>query len=222
MIELGHRTTGEPDGGPPVVLLHALGSSARTWADLAKRLPRHSVALDLRGHGTSPHTDDYTFTAMADDVLHFMDRHGHDTVDLVGHSLGGAVAMHVAMKAPDRVRLMVVEDIAPPPHERTEPIEVPAAPPEPVDFDWAVVHTVKHLVRTPDPTWWAGLPRIPADTLWLAGGQGSHVDQGRLREAAQLMPTATVVEIPVGHRIHSEAPDDFAAVVVPFLSRAAS
>jgi esterase len=222
MIELGHHTTGDPDGGPPAVLLHALGSSAKTWENFERQLPRPSIALDLRGHGTSPHAGDYTFVTMADDVLHFMDRHGHDTVDLVGHSLGGGVAMHVAMKAPDRVRRMVVEDIAPPPHEPVPLIEVPAEPPEPVDFDWAVTQSIKHLVRTPDPAWWAGLPTITADTLWLAGGEQSHIDQDRLREAAAAMPSATVVEIPVGHRIHSEAPDRFAAAVVPFLTRATS
>lgn len=219
MIELGHHVTGEPDGEPSVLLLHALGDSARTWAAFEKQLPRPSVAVDLRGHGASPHAGDYTFATMAADVLHFMDRHGHGTVDIVGHSLGGAVAMHVAMVAPGRVRRMVVEDIAPPPHEPVPLPEVGAEPPEPVDFDWAVVRAIKHLVRTPAPAWWAGLPTITADTLWLAGGDTSHVDQDRLRAAAAAMPNATVVDIPVGHCIHDNAPDEFAAVVVPFLAR---
>lgn len=217
MIELGHHSTGEPDGGPPVLLLHALGDSAATWASFEAQLPRHSIAVDLRGHGTSPHADSYTFRAMADDVLGFMDRHGHDTVDLVGHSLGGAVGLHVAIAAPDRVRRMVVEDIAPPPHEPVPLPEVPDEPDEPVDFDWATIKAVKHLVRTPDPAWWAALSRITADTLWLAGGETSHIDQARLRAAADRMPRATVVEIPVGHLIHENAPAEFAAAVIPFL-----
>jgi pimeloyl-ACP methyl ester carboxylesterase len=219
VIELGHHTTGDPDGGPAVLLLHALGESARTWTTFERQLPRPSIALDLRGHGTSPHVGGYTFAAMADDVLGFMDRHKHDTVDIVGHSLGGAVAMHVAMRAPGRVRRMVLEDIAPPPHEAVPLPEVEAEPPEPVDFDWATVRAVKHLVRTPDPGWWAALPAITADTLWLAGGAQSHVDQQRLREAAAAMPSATVVEIPAGHCIHDAAPDAFANAVIPFLAR---
>jgi 3-oxoadipate enol-lactonase len=217
---LGYHTTGGPAAGPPVVLMHALGDTRSTWTAFAAALPRHSIALDLRGHGTSPRTGDYSFTAMADDVLAFLDEHGHATADLVGHSLGGAVAMHVAMRAPDRVRRMVVEDIAPPPHEPVEIPEVPAEPDEPIDFDWAVVEPVKRLVRTPDPAWWAGLPGITADTLWLAGGPSSTVDQDRLRAAAASMPAATVVEISVGHHIHREAPAEFAAAVVPFLTRA--
>lgn len=218
MIELGHHSTGGPDDGPPVLLLHALGESTATWATFERQLPRHSIALDLRGHGTSPHAGDYTLATMAGDVLAFMATHGHGTVDIVGHSLGGAVALHVAMRAPDRVRRMVVEDIAPPPHEPVPLPEVEPEPGEPVDFDWAVVRAVKHQVRTPDPAWWAGLAGIPADTLWLAGGAPSHIDQARLREAAARMPNARVTEIPVGHSIHAAAPDEFAAAVIPFLT----
>lgn len=220
MISLGHHTTGDPDGGPPVVLLHALGSSARTWSAFTAKLSRPSIALDLRGHGTSPHPGDYTFTTMADDVLAFLDAHGHKTVDMIGHSLGGAVAQHVAMRAPGRVRRMVVEDIAPPPHEPVELPEIAAEPDEPIDFDWAVVKAIVHRIRTPDPSWWAALPDITADTLWLAGGPPSHIDQTRLREAAATMGSAHVVEIPVGHHIHREAPEAFAKVVIPFLAGA--
>jgi pimeloyl-ACP methyl ester carboxylesterase len=218
VISLGYRTTGGPDDGPPVVLLHALGSSARTWEAFAAALPRRSIAVDLRGHGTSPHTGDYSFTTMADDVLVFLDEHGLTTVDLVGHSLGGAVAQHVAMRVPDRVHRLVVEDICPPPHEPVELPPVSDTPPAPVDFDWAVVEPIKRLVRTPNPAWWAGLEKITADTLWLAGGAPSHVDQARMREAAARMPSARVVEIPVGHSIHSEAPTQFAEAVIPFLT----
>jgi pimeloyl-ACP methyl ester carboxylesterase len=218
VISLGYRTTGGPDDGPPVVLLHALGSSARTWEAFAAALPRRSIAVDLRGHGTSPHAGDYSFTTMADDVLAFLDEHGHAVVDLVGHSMGGAVAQHVAMRAPDRVRRLVVEDICPPPHDPVELPEVPTKTSEPIDFDWAVVEPVWRQVRTPNPAWWAGLEKITADTLWVAGGAQSHVDQDRMREAAGRMPSARVVEVPVGHRIHSEAPTQFAEAVIPFLT----
>lgn len=219
MIELGFRTTGEPDDSPPVVLMHSLGDSAKTWSAFTATLPRWSIAVDLRGHGTSPRPGDYSFVSMTDDVLSFLDALGHYTVDLVGHSLGGAVAQHIAMRVPHRVRRMVVEDIAPPPHESV-PFEPPAPPTEPVDFDWAVVEPIKRIIRTPDPAWWDGLAHITADTLWLAGGQASHVDQDRLRAAAARIPSVHVVEIPVGHNIHRDAPDEFAAAVIPFLTRA--
>lgn len=218
MSELGYHTTGGPDDGPPVVLMHSLGDSAKTWSAFTAMLPQKTIALDLPGHGTSPRSGEYSFTGMADDVLSFLDEHGLGEIDLVGHSLGGAVAQHIAMREPQRVRRMVVEDIAPPPHEPV-PFEMPARPAEPIDFDWAVVGQIKRLVRTPDPAWWAGLARITAETLWLAGGPPSHIDQDRLRVAAR-MSSAHVVEIPVGHNIHRDAPDEFAAAVVPFLTRA--
>jgi pimeloyl-ACP methyl ester carboxylesterase len=217
--ELGYHTTGGPGGEPPVVLMHSLGDTAKTWSAFAARLPQRTIALDLPGHGTSPWSEEYSFTGMADDVLSFLDEHGHGEIDLVGHSLGGAVAQHIAMREPQRVRRMVVEDIAPPPHEPVT-FEMPARPAEPIDFDWAVVGQIKRLVRTPDPAWWAGLARITAETLWLAGGPPSHVDQDRLRAAAARLPSVHVVEIPVGHNIHRDAPDEFAAAVVPFLTRA--
>lgn len=219
MTELGYHTTGDPDDGPPVVLMHSLGDSARTWSACTAELPRWTIALDLPGHGTSPWPGEYSLTTMADDVMSFLDGNGLDEVDLVGHSLGGAVAQHVAMRAPRRIRRMVIEDIAPPPHEPV-PFDPPAPPAEPVDFDWAVVEPIKRLLRTPDPAWWAGLAGITAETLWLAGGPASHVDQDRLRAAAASMPSARVVEIPVGHDIHQDAPDEFVAAVVPFLTRA--
>lgn len=200
----------------PVVLLHALGSSARTWSRFAAALPRTSIALDLPGHGTAEHTGDYSFTAMADHVLDALA--GHETVDVVGHSMGGAVAQHLAMRNPGLVRRMVIEDAAPPPHEPVLLLEPPARSAEPVDFDWAVVEPVFRTIRTPDPAWWAGLADITADTLWLAGGAASHVDQNRIHEAAARMPSARVVEVPAGHRIHSEAPDEFVAAVLPFLA----
>ena len=201
----------------PVVLLHALGSSARTWSRFAAELPRASIALDLPGHGTAPRTGDYTFPAMADHVRAAIA--GHATVDVVGHSMGGAVAQFLAMRNPGLVRRLVIEDAPPPPHEPVPLPDPPAEPPDPVDFAWAAVEPVFRTVRTPDPAWWAGLSEVTAETLWLAGGQDSHVDQGRIHEAAARMPSARVVEIPAGHRIHSEAPDEFAAAVLPFLAR---
>lgn len=59
-VALGHRTTGSPNG-LPVVLLHALGEDATTWDRFAAELAaagRHAIALDLRGHGTSPRPGD--------------------------------------------------------------------------------------------------------------------------------------------------------------------
>jgi pimeloyl-ACP methyl ester carboxylesterase len=212
---LGHHTTGDNTTAPAVVLLHGLGSGARTWATFQEHLlPRRSIALDLPGHGASPHRSAYSFESMAEEVLAYLD---DDVVDVVGHSLGGGVAQFMAMRAPDRIRRLVIEDAAPPPLQPVELSQPPKEPPDPVDFDWAVVEPIFREIRTPHPAWWSGLPTITADTLWIAGGPASHVDQGRLALAAGSMRAAKVVTIPAGHHIHREAPDEFAAAVLPFL-----
>lgn len=217
MNTLGHHTTGDADDAPPVVLLHGLGSAARTWAGCQQSwLPRRTIALDLPGHGASPRRRaSYSFAAMAEEVLAFLS--DVPVFDLVGHSMGGAVAQFVTMRAPDRVRRLVIEDAPPPPFEPVELWEMPAEPPDPVDFDWAVVDPIFREVRTPNPDWWARLADVTVPALWLAGGPDSHVDQDRIALAAARTPAGRVVEIPAGHHIHREAPAEFTTAVLPFL-----
>ena len=69
--------------------------------------------LDLRNHGRSPHSPEMSYSLMADDVLEYMDDQSLQNVILLGHSMGGKVAMALALKAPERVSALVVIDIAP-------------------------------------------------------------------------------------------------------------
>jgi pimeloyl-ACP methyl ester carboxylesterase len=125
-----------------VVLLHGLGSSAATWDRFAADLVaagRQAIALDLRGHGTSPHADEYSFALMADDVLEFLAERGLTRIDLVGHSMGGMVALHLATGT--LVRRLVIEDMAPAVVDgpAPDPIDFPEQPWQPVPFDWAAM-----------------------------------------------------------------------------------
>lgn len=214
-VELGRRTTS--GSGVPVVLLHGLGDTASTWDGFTALLSRPTVALDLRGHGTSPRPGEYTVDAMAADVLAAL---GDEPVDLVGHSMGGHVASEVALRAPERVRRLVLED-APVPPRSGPPLpdpDPPEKPAEPIDFDWAVVGLMRRALRATNPLWWQGIVRLPTPTLWLSGGPASHLDPSRVAAATAAMPNATMRVIPVGHLIHTEAPESFADVVVPFLA----
>lgn len=114
MISLFHRDFGGA-GKPLLVVLHGLLGSSRNWqaagADLTERY--HVCALDLRNHGRSPHSDEAGYTAMVGDVLAWMDAQGSERVSLMGHSMGGKVAMKLACRHSSRVERLIVVDIAP-------------------------------------------------------------------------------------------------------------
>lgn len=112
VLTLAHQVFGE---GPPLVILHGLFGSGRNWSSLAKRMAqeRRVYTLDMRNHGESPWSDDVGYPAMAEDVRAFLDDQGLDDATIVGHSMGGKAAMALALAHPDRVKALVVVDIAP-------------------------------------------------------------------------------------------------------------
>lgn len=111
-VKLHSRATGE---GPPLVILHGLFGSGMNWNRAARRLAdRFRVfTLDLRNHGHSPHAATMTYPEMAADVAGFLDEAGLERAAVLGHSMGGKVAMTLALNHPDRVTRLMVADIAP-------------------------------------------------------------------------------------------------------------
>jgi len=105
----------EHGDGPPVVLLHGLFGAAGNFAAIQRRLGAAGrvIAFDLRNHGASPHDPDMSYAAMAEDVLDSLSALGVPQAALVGHSMGGKVAMRAALLRPDRVSRLLVADIAP-------------------------------------------------------------------------------------------------------------
>lgn len=114
MIELHTRTYGAPSQ-PPLLMLHGLFGSSANWGSIARRLETrfHVLVPDLRNHGQSPHDPECGYQAMSEDLLGLLDRHGIGAAALVGHSMGGKVAMHLALGHPQRVARLAVVDIAP-------------------------------------------------------------------------------------------------------------
>lgn len=107
--------------GPPVLLLHGLFGAGGNLGALARNLSEdYSVySLDLPNHGRSDWVDSMSLDFLANALLGWMSGQGIDRAALVGHSLGGKVAMELALAAPQRVAALVVADIAPvtyPPH----------------------------------------------------------------------------------------------------------
>ncbi len=110
--------------GRPLVMLHGLFGSSDNWMGVAAKFAeRMQVFLpDLRNHGLSPHSDEMTWSAMADDVVEFLDAQNLSRANILGHSLGGKMAMQLALNFPERVEKLVVVDIAPranPPEHET-------------------------------------------------------------------------------------------------------
>ena len=111
----------------PFVVLHGLFGSSRNWSSVSRKLARWRsvIAYDLRNHGKSPWQAPHTYEEMARDVLAALDHEGLDRVVLMGHSMGGKVAMRLACDAPDRVEALYVLDIAPVTYPRTTSILEP-------------------------------------------------------------------------------------------------
>ncbi|MGK5094488.1 alpha/beta fold hydrolase [Deltaproteobacteria bacterium TL4] len=101
--------------GPPLIILHGLLGSSSNWATIARQLQAdyHLWVLDLRNHGDSAHVETMTYEEMAEDVFAFMDCHELGPSLLLGHSLGGKIAMWCALQDPLRFSRLLVADIAP-------------------------------------------------------------------------------------------------------------
>jgi pimeloyl-ACP methyl ester carboxylesterase len=111
-MELFFRREG---AGVPVYILHGLFGCADNWSQISKRLSDCAdvVVVDLRNHGRSPHSEEWDYHCMAEDVVELMDRLHHKQAIVVGHSMGGKVAMHLSLLHPNRMLGMMVVDIAP-------------------------------------------------------------------------------------------------------------
>jgi len=101
--------------GRPLVIMHGLFGISDNWAGLAKQWSENFTvyALDLRNHGQSPHSEEWNYAGMAEDVLEFLGDEKLNNVTILGHSMGGKVAMKLAIEYPMAVSKLIVSDIAP-------------------------------------------------------------------------------------------------------------
>ena len=114
-VSLAHRELGGSEKTPPLLLLHGLLGSSRNWQTAGRKLADafRVHALDLRNHGQSPHDERMDYSLMAADVLGWMDAAGLSQAHVLGHSMGGKVAMYLACQYPERLHSLTVVDIAP-------------------------------------------------------------------------------------------------------------
>lgn len=108
-----------------MIIVHGLLGSSRNWTTVAKALAtRYEVfAVDLRNHGDSPHIEGMSFVELSQDLVHFMDDNAIANASVLGHSLGGKVAMRLAVDYPEKIQRLIVVDMVPkeyPPHHTLE------------------------------------------------------------------------------------------------------
>jgi len=111
-VQLHFETFG---AGKPVIILHGLFGSARNWRSIAKRLASEYqvFTVDLRNHGESDHADSMYYMEMVEDIRQFLADRQLDQASLIGHSLGGKIAMAFALEYQERIEKLIVMDIAP-------------------------------------------------------------------------------------------------------------
>lgn len=111
-MKLNYKKLGE---GEPLIILHGLFGMLDNWFTLGKRFAEDYTVylIDLRNHGQSPHSNDWNYKVMSDDLLEFFDEHNIEKANIIGHSMGGKTAMYFAGEHPKRVKKLVVVDIAP-------------------------------------------------------------------------------------------------------------
>jgi esterase len=112
-MQLAYRKYGE---GQPLLILHGLFGQSDNWNTLAKRFGDQGYEvyiLDQRNHGLSPHSDVFTYDAMADDIQEFIGTNNLQNPILLGHSMGGKIAMFYALKYDGVLDKLIVVDMSP-------------------------------------------------------------------------------------------------------------
>ncbi|MCY1479947.1 Esterase YbfF [compost metagenome] len=102
--------------GKPLLILHGFLGMSDNWKTLAGQMASEGFQLhilDLRNHGRSFHSDEFTYEAMVEDVLEYCQANNLDKVSILGHSMGGKVAMFFATTYPEKVEKLIVADIGP-------------------------------------------------------------------------------------------------------------
>lgn len=105
--------------GEPLIIMHGVFGMSDNWQTLGRKWSENYEVhlLDMRNHGRSPHSEDFSYELMSDDLVEYMDSHNIEKARILGHSMGGKVAMLFSVFNPERTERLVVADIAPKPYK---------------------------------------------------------------------------------------------------------
>ena len=98
-----------------LIIIHGLFGMSDNWNSLGKQFSKYCRVhlIDLRNHGRSPHSDDFNYEVMCGDVLEYMQDNKIEKPIILGHSLGGKVAMKFAFTHTNKIEKLIVADMAP-------------------------------------------------------------------------------------------------------------
>jgi pimeloyl-ACP methyl ester carboxylesterase len=102
--------------GKPLLILHGFLGMSDNWKTIGTQIGENGFQvhlLDLRNHGRSFHSDEFSYEVMAEDILAYCQFHRLKKIDIIGHSMGGKVAMFLATKYPTLIEKLIVADIGP-------------------------------------------------------------------------------------------------------------
>lgn len=268
-MNLFYRTSGK---GIPLVILHGLYGSSDNWMQIARMVPdRYQViAVDLRNHGASPHATSHTYPEMVTDLAWLFHELAIEKAHLLGHSMGGKVAIAFANDYPEKVLSLTVADIAPKNYLRTPASAIQydfhkrilrvlseldlskiesrkmveeklaAAIPEQLvrqfllknlhrvkhQFEWKInVPVLKasldHIINGVDAEEFDDrIPMLHFPVLFIKGSLSGYIQEEDHAIIRRMYPEAKIEVIQdATHFLHTEKPEAFVAVLMPFIDQ---
>ena len=112
-MKLYSKTYGNKD--QEIIIIHGLFGMTANWSSFGKKISKYCRAhlIDLRNHGRSPHSEEFNYNVMREDVLEYMNDNNITNPIILGHSTGGKIAMNFAFTYPNKIEKLIVVDISP-------------------------------------------------------------------------------------------------------------
>ncbi|MEI5101721.1 alpha/beta hydrolase [Streptomyces sp. PmtG] len=235
-------------GGPglPVLAFHGHYNEASVFAGLAEALAPQwrLIALDQRGHGESDRAESYHRADYVADVAAFHRHLGLGPVPVLGHSMGGVNAFQYAARHAGQVTALIVEDVGAVVNaDSTLAEQLPRRAPSrqalasaigatapylacvfrEFDDGWGYSFDIEHQIlshKALTGAYWSDWESVTCPTLLIRGADSVVLEHDHAREMiARRGAGARLAELPAGHVVHLDAPDQFAATVRTFLSQ---
>ena len=221
---------------PSYVFLHGLFGQGRNWTSIARHLePAGSLLVDLPNHGDSDWTETFDYDEIADHVAHLLRVGGavEHPVTLVGHSLGGKVAMRLALRHPGLVGRLAVIDMSPVAarvgdfshyteamlgldlQHLTDRRQIESALAPAVQDERVLGFLMQNLRRRRDGGGYEWRPHLALlAVLWVAGAESRYVLPEHAAPMRALFPRVRLVTVKgAGHWVHADRPDVVADLI---------